>query len=600
MSLPVIRGGQTLFHSIHMFAQVCLYLLLGTIITFITVFLASFYYSTEQPERYLSRKWIEASIISTLNPKGKIIKPFENNKIESFPVNDFLKLTQSKQKILLKKCQKASLNGGVASITVALLLLFWFKQRGKRLGQVKVISGRYLADKKTMIKVMKKSGELSDLKIADIPIFKGSESQHILVHGSSGTGKSVTITDLLMQIKKRGDRIIIYDKHGTYLSQFYDDNKDIILNPMDTRCAIWHPWAECETQADFEQFAASLIPTPKSNSDPFWINSARSLLAAIAYNMKDDDDRSLRKLLQVLFSSDLSLVKKYVAGTEAESLMSEEIQKTALSIKSVLANYIKPLRYLEDEKEAFSIRKWVSEENNKWLFITSVAQYHEAIKPLISAWLDIAANQLIGLNPDPNRRLWIILDELASLQKLNCLQDALAESRKFGGCIVLGLQNVFQLHDHYGADGTKAMMDLCNTKVFFRAPSYQCAEWVSKEIGMQEVIESREGISYGAHHVRDGVSMQEQISLKPVLTVTELMSFPNLTLVISLQNIKIIKNKSMIAKCELQLNSKKKIISPLYNANLKNRIVNKSQYVFYPDPETDLKSKILVDLKIEL
>ena len=40
-----------------------------------------------------------------------------------------------------------------------------------------------------------------------------------------------------------------------------------------------------------------------------------------------------------------------------------------------------------------------------------------------------------------NKNVWIIVDELPSLEKIPKLKTALAEGRKYGGCVVAGLQN---------------------------------------------------------------------------------------------------------------------------------------------------------------
>ena len=70
--------------------------------------------------------------------------------------------------------------------------------------------------------------------------------------------------------------------------------------------------------------------------------------------------------------------------------------------------------------------------------ISSTGDRHESLKPLITAWLDIAINALLSLPEKTDRRIWVILDELGSLQQLPYLTSALAEARKFGGCFVVG------------------------------------------------------------------------------------------------------------------------------------------------------------------
>lgn len=54
--------------------------------------------------------------------------------------------------------------------------------------------------------------------------------------------------------------------------------------------------------------------------------------------------------------------------------------------------------------------------------------------------------------------MWFILDEAPSLQRIPELAETLAEARKFGGCFVLGMQNMAQLVHVYGRELAKASL----------------------------------------------------------------------------------------------------------------------------------------------
>jgi type IV secretory pathway TraG/TraD family ATPase VirD4 len=135
---------------------------------------------------------------------------------------------------------------------------------------------------------------------------------------------------------------------------------------------------------------------------------------------------------------------------------------------------------------------------------------------------------------ETRQRTWLIIDELPSLQKLTCLKDLLAQSRKFGGCCVLSVQNIAQLQEVYGIPGTKAIVDLCKSRVFFRAPSQETAKWVSQELGDGEWLEVQHGISYGANTMRDGVSLQHHRVQKPAVPASTIKKLPNLHAIVSI------------------------------------------------------------------
>lgn len=120
-----------------------------------------------------------------------------------------------------------------------------------------------------------------------------------------------------------------------------------------------------------------------------------------------------------------------------------------LSIRATLANHLQSFRYLRNAEHTFSIRKWVEQGDaaDQWLFLTASPDQREALRPLLSGWLDIAINALMSLTPDAKHRFWFIMDELPSLQKLPSLEMGLAEARKYGGCFLAGVpKHLADLH----------------------------------------------------------------------------------------------------------------------------------------------------------
>lgn len=72
------------------------------------------------------------------------------------------------------------------------------------------------------------------------------------------------------------------------------------------------------------------------------------------------------------------------------------------------------------------------------------------------------------------------------------------------------------------------MLDLFNTKIFFRCTEPSTQGWVSKVLGDKEEIESQESISYGANSMRDGVSLSHHTRQKPIVMPTELSQLKDL------------------------------------------------------------------------
>ena len=261
-----------------------------------------------------------------------------------------------------------------------------------------------------------------------------------------------------------------------------------------------------------------------SGSDPFWIHSTRTIFSTLAHKLKVTGNPNTRAFLRPMFSSDDGL-NKLLQGTVAEVLTSESLEKMALSIKSTLATYCKSFLYLQDETgPLFSIKKRIQHENRDgWIFVATSADKLEAIKPLISVWIDVAARNLLSLTPSFDRRIWFLIDELASLHRLSSLSLLLSQGRKYGVCNVTAFQDIHQLRSIYGRDEAEALLAMYNTNLCYRTKCPDTAMWMSRLTGQREIIEKREGFSYGANDIRDGVSVHQERRKEPLILDTQFL-----------------------------------------------------------------------------
>ena len=78
------------------------------------------------------------------------------------------------------------------------------------------------------------------------------------------------------------------------------------------------------------------------------------------------------------------------------------------------------------------------------------------------------------------------------------------------------------------------MLDLFNTKIFFRNTDPNTTSWISKVLGEAEIKEHMESLSYGANTIRDGVSLSQQTKTKPLVLATEIACLPDLEAYIKL------------------------------------------------------------------
>lgn len=434
----------------------------------------------------------------------------------------------------------ASVSGALVFLG-GILFLFYLGLTGKRQSTDEITGGRVLnKNPRQVARMMRRRKQASDIKIDSLPIKKDSEIQNFAMHGTVGSGKSTLMRKFLDQCRQRGDMVIIYDKGCTFVEEYYQEGRDIILNPLDSRCANWDMWEECQTLPDLEAAATTLIPMG-SSEDPFWQGSARTIFAEGAHRLRGEKGRSYNLFLRTLLAITLDKLREFLAGTPAANLVDGKIEKTAISIRSVLTNYVKAIRYLqgiERRGKPFTIRQWMQnardDGNNGWLFITSNQKHHESLKPLISMWLSIAANSLLSMGENRYRRVWFFYDEIPSLHKLPSLPYVIAEARKFGGCFALGFQSYSQLEEIYGNKFAEAMYDLLNTKYFFRSPSAAVAKFVEEDIGETVRKKFSEQTSFGADQVRDGISFGKDEERVSIVSYTDVQMLEDLECFVTL------------------------------------------------------------------
>ena len=328
----------------------------------------------------------------------------------------------------------AALFGGGICAGLAAAVLFGLHLLGRRLGRGKRLRGGELASAKELRRrtlpwwrrplLRYRPPEAQPYRIARIPWPKGAERFHTIVSGTTGSGKTVLISDLVEQIRSRGERCVIYDKMGSYTETFFDPRQDVLLNPLDGRTPRWSPFLEARTARDFVTMADALIPRQKDAADPFWITAARQLFSRGAAVLWQRGETRNRVLVDLLLKTELSELAEAMEATVAQSIVDPANPKTALSVRAMLTANIGAMEVLPDEGDPFSIRKWIEREDGRgFLFLTSRGDQHASLRGLISTWLEIAVNALLSLPRDDSRRVWVILDELPTLHQLPSLKS---------------------------------------------------------------------------------------------------------------------------------------------------------------------------------
>ena len=544
MGSSTLRGGQTVFHGIRMWGQLFQAALLFSAFMTVAVPAWNLWRSTTGAEWYAAGMvtLAEVKLVLGYDPDSGQEVRFADGTRHVLRIRDVaasLPAREARERIRAEMFASAGMGAAAGGgLIVLFLAVFWY--RGAQLGRQRRIRGAEMVTAKELRRRLQSpharllarlpgGGRLRPYSIAGIPYPERTETQHTIVSGTTGSGKTVLISDLVAQIRSRGERCVIYDKMGSYTRAFFDPARDVLMNPLDARAPRWSPFLEARNPRDFDMMAAALIPQQKDTVDPFWVTAARQLFSNGAGVLRQKGETRNKILVDHLLKTDLTALAEAMEGTVAQSIVDPENPKTALSVRAMLTANLSALELLPDTGEPFSIREWISDEDRTgFLFLTSRGDQHASLRGLISTWLEIAVNAMLSLAQDDGRRIWVILDELPTLHQVPSLQPGLAESRQFGGCFVLGVQVASALRDLYGRNGAETISGLCGTRVVLAAPDRDTAQWSADSLGRSEIEEVTEGYSYGANTIRDGVSLTPRRELRALALPSEIMRLPNL------------------------------------------------------------------------
>lgn len=550
----LVEGGQTWAHRIRMLRQVFKLAITISIVVSSVVFLGlmlSVHFGLYQAAWYYTKANTVGSVFQTVEVDPDFWERIANERSHTGQLEiqpeKISAYTGPYVDILLEKTtQNIKHTSTISSITLITMLTFFLIRGTLSKGKKHVSGRRFVAAWRIMMR-LKLTGKASKIRLGKLPLLKGTETQHIMINGGTGSGKTNCMHHILPQIRLAKQRAIIVDTTGAFVERYFREGKDVLLNPFDKRSASWHPWAECNNNLDIEELAECFIPSSHSEHDDYWRNAARSVFSALIQKVQVSKRAS--DLTRWMLFEPLTSLCVYVKGTKAAAHLDVNSEKTAASVRSVLANFLSCFEFLQDTEDPFSIHDWMQNgKDDQWLFLACTPEQRASIRPLLSCWFAIATRSLIQMQPDLNRRVWFIVDELPSLNKLKDLETFLTESRKYGGCALLAMQSLAQLDIIYGKDIAKTIVGNCATKIAFSEQHPEIADKISRAFGQQEIKEYQEGISYGAHETRDSVSLSRQTKTLPLISVTAIQSLKRNQAFIKLpENLPITKIKLSIA-----------------------------------------------------
>ena len=330
--------------------------------------------------------------------------------------------------------------------------------------------------------------EQPQLEIGGVTLPNDLENLGFFFVGSPGSGKTQAIKKMLSALRDRPDfRVMVLDRNGELMESFYEEGTDKLFNPKDARSVGWSHDSESQ-QA--ETIAAAMVPLPDNADKAFFAQAARSLLSDLYERCQSNEH-----IWEVISTYSHDELKDFVKGGLSTRIFDGE--RMTASVLATMVNYMRFYRDMNDDSaDAFSFSHWAKYDSPEWLFLPIFEDDAEKYKPMYSAAFEMS---LRGLLSNENRwmKTAIVIDELGALNKLGSLNRLTAESRKYGGTLILGTQTDAQIDKVYGQYDTRIILQGTATKLILNCRDEQTAERFAKTIGKQERIDWMKGTNKG-------------------------------------------------------------------------------------------------------
>ncbi len=412
----------------------------------------------------------------------------------------------------------------------------WLAATGEELVQDDVLRGTHLVGEQALARHTQGFAGTHPVKIGTVVWPTEMETRHAALIGTTGAGKTTVLRQMLDAIGQRGDCAIVYDTSGEFVAHYFDPSRgDVILNPFDARGTYWNPFSEITHPADADRIAAQLITDSGSKEDSVWTTAGRNLLANMMRTLWQEGKTDIADLIAAVQSMSKDDLKVWLQDTSSSRIFAEDADRATGSVLFMLTKAAAILQYLRTtagDGGSFSFRAFFkglddSPGRKPWVFVQRKEDYFEAMKPLMACWLDCAATSILGLEVSKARRVWMLLDELPDIPRVDQLLRLLPQGRKFGASVVITFQSIGQMHDRYGREGAEAMLGCANTKLFLQTIDSDTRLWISKTLGDVEIEIRAATDNMDFEHGKGRTSLGTTRQLRPAVIESQLRLPPH-------------------------------------------------------------------------
>ena len=185
------------------------------------------------------------------------------------------------------------------------------------------------------------------LPLAPFPLPNRLETRHMAMIGTTGSGKTTALRQLLDGIEARGEAALVYDTSGEFVAHYYRPERgDMILNPFDARCAYWSPFAEIAHPADADRIAHQLITETGQHDSDVWLDTSRILVANMLRALWREGNAHLARFADALQDRTKDDLKMWLASSSSARTFADDADRATGSVLFMLAKAANLIQFL--------------------------------------------------------------------------------------------------------------------------------------------------------------------------------------------------------------------------------------------------------------
>ena len=375
---------------------------------------------------------------------------------------------------------------------------------------------------------------------------------NVLVVGGSGSGKSASYSipnahQMLGSYVFTDPKGELYDRTAGYLREH--GYKIKVLNLVHPQFSDgYNPLLHISSEIDVDILANTIVKGQKSEgggSDPFWDDSAETLLKALIYYLmatRPEEEQNLASCAEMVRAANSNggsnLLTELMSQLPYDhparmNYKSIEIapEKTYSSILSTLQSKLGKF----DSKEIAELTSTDTinfEEigSQKTAVYVISSDTHGAYDFLLTIFFAQMIQQLYDFADNNGGKLkertYFILDEFANIGRIPDFDKKISTSRSRGISFSVILQNLDQLEAIY-EKANETIIGNCDTHVFLGSNSQKTVEYFSKALGEKTISHESISTNRDKEHKKTGTSDSDQIMARALMTPDELRRMDN-------------------------------------------------------------------------